>query len=172
MNERTPPPPRDIEWRLSRHPRSVGLVRALLREQASAWKLPDEVTDTAELLLSELTTNAYRHATVSPGREIWARCALAADRLRVEVSDANGTLPQPRQAAPDDVSGRGLALVAALADAWAAEPRACGIGKTVWFELRLTPDGGPWPTESARAGWRAEASSVRPRHGTRPSSRR
>ncbi|MGV9252764.1 ATP-binding protein [Streptomyces sp. NPDC003697] len=142
----TPPPgpdsrpspaalPQDIEWRLPRHARSVGRARTLLREQATSWKLPDEVTETAVLLLSELMTNAYRHAKVPPGREIRARCVLEANRLRVSVTDAGDTLPARREAAPDDESGRGLALVAALAREWGAEPRAAGIGKTVWFEL-------------------------------------
>ncbi|MGV9564873.1 ATP-binding protein [Streptomyces sp. NPDC003480] len=128
--------PKDIEWRLPRHARSVGRARTLLREQATSWKVPDEVTTTAVLLLSELMTNAYRHARVSPGREMWVRCVLEAGRLRVSVTDANDTLPTPRQASPDDESGRGLALVAALGDMWGAEPRPCGVGKTVWFELR------------------------------------
>ncbi|MEU6093249.1 ATP-binding protein [Streptomyces sp. NPDC047079] len=130
--------PKDIEWRLLRHARSVARARTLLRDQAASWKLPDEVTETAVLLLSELMTNAYRHARVSPGREIRARCVLEADRLRVSVTDANDTLPTPRQAGPDDESGRGLTLVAALAEKWGAEPRPAGIGKTVWFELRIT----------------------------------
>lgn len=144
MNDVTPPLPRDIEWRLPRHPRSVRRARVLLREHIHAWKLPDEVTETAVLLLSELMTNAYRHATVSPGREIRARCLLLGeDRLRVEVSDANDSLPVPRPAGVDDDSGRGLALVAALADTWGAEPRPCGIGKTVWFELPHMPGDAP-----------------------------
>jgi len=132
--------PQDIEWRLPRHARSVGRARTLLREQATSWKLPDEVTETAVLLLSELMTNAYRHAKVSPGREIQARCLLDDDRVRVWVTDANDTLPAPRNASPDDESGRGLALVATLADNWGATPRENGIGKTVWFELRLTSE--------------------------------
>ncbi|MEV4444021.1 ATP-binding protein [Streptomyces mirabilis] len=114
----------------------MGRVRTLLREQATSWKLPDEVTDTAVLLLSELMTNAYRHAKVPAGREIWARCILEEDRLRISVTDANDTLPTPRDASPDDESGRGLTLVATLADKWGTEPRPCGIGKTVWFELQ------------------------------------
>ncbi|MFF0158841.1 ATP-binding protein [Streptomyces sp. NPDC005263] len=48
---------------------------------------------------------------------------------------ATCTVPEPRQAAPGDESGRGLTLVAALADAWGTELREGGIGKTVWFEL-------------------------------------
>ncbi|MFE0327509.1 ATP-binding protein [Streptomyces sp. NPDC058960] len=131
--------PKDIEWHLPRHARSVSRARTLLREQATSWKLPDEVTETAVLLLSELMTNAYRHAKVPAGREIRARCVLKANRLHISVTDANDTLPTPRDASPDDESGRGLALVASLADAWGAEPRPGGIGKTVWFELPAQP---------------------------------
>jgi len=61
---------------------------------------------------------------------------VQAGPLRLSVTDANNTLPTPRDASPDDESGRGLTLVAALADEWDAEPRPGGIGKTVWFELR------------------------------------
>jgi anti-sigma regulatory factor (Ser/Thr protein kinase) len=115
----------------------VGRARALFRDQAASWGVPPEVTETAELLLSELMTNAYRHAKVPAGREIWARCVMTDDRVRVTVTDANDTLPAPRTASLDDESGRGLALVAALADDWGAERRECGIGKEVWFELTL-----------------------------------
>ncbi|MGW0768521.1 ATP-binding protein [Streptomyces sp. NPDC002676] len=135
----TPGLPKDIEWRLPRHARSVSRARTLLREQATSWKLPDEVTETAVLLLSELMTNAYRHAKGSPGREIWTRAILETDRLRVSVADANDRLPTPREASAHDETGRGLHLVAALADDWGAEPRTCGIGKTVWFEISTKP---------------------------------
>ncbi|MFE0039977.1 ATP-binding protein, partial [Streptomyces sp. NPDC059018] len=125
-----------IEWRLPRSPRSAGRARAFLAEQSREWKLPDEVAETAVLLLSELVTNACRHARVPPGREVRARCVLGSDGvLRVEVSDASEVLPCPRTAGPGDEAGRGLALVAALADAWGAHPRECGVGKTVWFEI-------------------------------------
>lgn len=129
--------PKDIEWRLPRHARSVGKARALFREQAASWGLPQDATDTAELLLSELMTNAYRHARVPAGREIWARCMVTEDRVRVTVTDANATLPTPGAASLDDESGRGLALVAMLANDWGTERRECGIGKEVWFELAL-----------------------------------
>lgn len=128
--------PTDVAWRLPRHPRSVGRARALLREKAREWQLPEETAETAALLLSELVTNAVRHSH-APGRDIDARCHLPErDTLRVEVSDAGEGLPEPRIAGEEDESGRGLALVAALASAWDAYPRAYGIGKTVWFELR------------------------------------
>lgn len=129
--------PRDIEWHFPRHARSVGRARALVRAQAASWELPQAVTDTAELLLSELMTNAYRHAKTPAGREIRARCELTDDRLRITVADANDALPTPGTASLDDESGRGLELVAALADDWGVERRECGIGKTVWFELAV-----------------------------------
>ncbi|MDH6575730.1 ATP-binding protein [Kitasatospora sp. MAP5-34] len=130
--------PSYIEWLLARHARSVGRSRTLLRLQARSWGVPDETTETAVLLLSELMTNACRHARVPPGRLIGTRCVLLDRVLRIEVSDASDDLPQPRSASPDDESGRGLALVAALADVWGAHPRECGIGKTVWCELTIT----------------------------------
>ncbi|MCX4819012.1 ATP-binding protein [Streptomyces sp. NBC_01142] len=124
-----------IEWQLPRTPRSVGRARALLAAQARDWKIPDDVADTAVLLLSELMTNACRHARVPAGRAVRAAVSLVGDVLRVEVHDASDALPQPRSAAPDDESGRGLTLVAALADDWGVGPRPYGIGKVVWFEL-------------------------------------
>ncbi|MER5443522.1 ATP-binding protein [Streptomyces sp. NPDC002790] len=132
--------PQDIEWRFPRSARSVGRARHLFREQARSWGLPSETTETAELLLSELMTNAYRHASNPPGREIWARAILSENpaRLRLQVTDASPTLPAPRTASLEAESGRGLTLVSALADDWGAERREAGVGKAVWFELALT----------------------------------
>ncbi|WP_269853669.1 ATP-binding protein [Streptomyces sp. RPT161] len=125
----------DVERRFPRHSRSVGRARKWLRQQVGSWAIPDETAQTALLLLSELMTNACRHARVPPGRQIGVRCVRTADTLRIEVSDANNDWPRPRQASARDCSGRGLTLVAILASAWAVQPRPYGIGKTVWFEL-------------------------------------
>ena len=64
--------------------------------------------------------------------------------LFVEVTDWNGTLPHRRQAAPHDESGRGLALVDALALRWGSRP-VQGGGKVVWCAL---PWEGPWEDPS------------------------
>ncbi|WP_377270721.1 ATP-binding protein [Peterkaempfera sp. SMS 1(5)a] len=127
----------DTGWRFPRHPRSPGRARSALLGQAAVWRLPDEPTETAVLLLSELVTNACRHARVPPGRYIGVRCRVVggAGRLRVEVSDADAALPRLRRALPDEESGRGMELLDLLAEEWGAHPRACGIGKTVWFEV-------------------------------------
>lgn len=125
-----------IVWRFPTNRRSPARGRALLAEQARAWSLPPETTDIAVLLVSELLANACLHARAPRDRHIAARCVLGDKGLRVEVSDAgDSVLPVPREAGPDDESGRGLALVAALASRWGAHPRRYGIGKTVWFEF-------------------------------------
>ncbi|MET9516031.1 ATP-binding protein [Streptomyces sp. NPDC002994] len=133
-----------IEWHFPRHPRSVGRARNLLVGQAREWKVPDDAAETATLLLSELMTNALRHAGCAPGREVWVRLVLQQQTvaiLRIEVSDACVVLPHPRDASPDDETGRGLALVDALAARWGAAPRECGVGKTVWFEVNCLEAG-------------------------------
>ncbi|WP_051969987.1 ATP-binding protein [Kitasatospora azatica] len=128
--------------RLPRSARSVGRARAAFRADAASWSLPAEDGDTATLLLSELLTNACRHARVPRDRYVEARWTLdrSGGLLRVEVSDADRRPPKPRRAGPDDESGRGLELLALLAGGWGVDPRPGGIGKTVWFELKL-PDG-------------------------------
>ncbi|KUF17452.1 hypothetical protein AT728_15720 [Streptomyces silvensis] len=103
----------------------------------TAWKVDGEVTDVAQLLLSELVTNSIQHAYVPAGREIGVRVTRAEGRLRIEVADANGEQPAPRSARAEEESGRGLALVIALAERWGCHPRAYGVGKAVWAELRL-----------------------------------
>lgn len=109
--------------------RAVPEARRALRELLRHWERPDG-TDVAELLTSELVTNALVHtdddailtATVSPRG------------LRVEVRDFVAQRPRPRMPeAAADTNGRGLVLVESLADAWGV--CAHEVGKSVWFEL-------------------------------------
>jgi len=98
---------------------------------AELWLLDKEMTDTALLLVSELTTNAIRHGTPP------VRMALRLDdgRLRVEVTDSSPTLPQIGQPGPDQIGGRGLQIVQQLAARWGAQASRSTLGKTVWFEM-------------------------------------
>ncbi|MFH8405119.1 ATP-binding protein [Streptomyces sp. NPDC018019] len=139
------------EWWLPRHPRSARRARAYLWVLADVWRLPDEVAEAAVLMLSELTANACVHARVPRGRHVRTRCLLFAGRLRVEVADASDLMPELRVADVDDEGGRGLALVAALADDWGTYPRPYGIGKVVWFELKLPSGHGTGPRFLERA---------------------
>ena len=96
----------------------------------------DDTTATASLLIAELTANAALHGRVR-GRNARLTLTLTPATLRIEVTDARGErLPAPPPAADadgDDESGRGLLLVASLADAWGCEPYPPG-GKTVWAQ--------------------------------------
>jgi anti-sigma regulatory factor (Ser/Thr protein kinase) len=109
-------------------------VRRIVRALLQAWALPGLV-DAAELVVTELLSNVYRHV---PDRRCVAVLARAedGDGVWLAVRDcAAGSLPRVRYAAPTDESGRGLALIEAVADKWGVEPDPGG-GKTVWCELR------------------------------------
>jgi anti-sigma regulatory factor (Ser/Thr protein kinase) len=108
---------------------AVPEVRRALRELLRHWGVPG-VPDVAELLTSELVTNALIHT--EHGAVITA--TMTPRTLRVEVRDFATDLPTPYAPAVDDgTHGRGLVLVQALADAWGVLTH--GVGKVVWFEL-------------------------------------
>lgn len=106
-------------------------VRGQARLAMRSWALLDAVVDTATLLASELATNALVHGR---GR-VELRLRLTRDRLVLEAVDAGHHMPRRRQAGVDDEGGRGLHLVAALADRWGSW--ATDGGKVVWAELDL-----------------------------------
>lgn len=85
--------------------------------------------ETAELLVSELVTNALLHAR--SGVEVVVR--VDPTRVRVEVHDTEERLPFLIAEPGDTIAGRGLHIVEELASGWGAEPREGG--KAVWFEL-------------------------------------
>ena len=91
------------------------------------------------LCVTELATNALRHG-VPPGRGFKAHIYLERieNTLRVELHDSGDGEVRPADGLPgaDDEGGRGLLLVAALADKWGVEER--NPGKTVWCEFALT----------------------------------
>ncbi|WP_225845047.1 SpoIIE family protein phosphatase [Streptomyces sp. HPF1205] len=123
-------PPRDVvRWTLRVDDSEVARARELTRHQLGLWGL-DRLADTAELLVSELVTNAIRAASY----EVELR-VMRVGKLLVEVSDDNHNLPQLQPAEADDVRGRGLALVSHLSRRWGTSRKA--VGKVVWFELPL-----------------------------------
>ncbi|MDQ1401950.1 MAG: hypothetical protein QOG03_266 [Actinomycetota bacterium] len=116
-------------------PADAGSV-ALSRQQvvrllrAEGWG-EDRVGDVA-LMTSELTTNAVQHAHAPYTMTL----DLTDRRLRVDVIDSSPGQPQLNlDTPPTAVRGRGLALVARLADRWGCEPVTGG--KRVWFEARV-----------------------------------
>lgn len=147
MNLEISTPLPQLVQRLSATPRGARLARRLTASSLAEWghSYDSEPNETAQLLVSELATNAVTHGRV-PGRDFELRLALLpeADTLRVEVSDPRGDRPlKTLRAAPWDEHGRGLIVVDALARTWGVRERV--VGKTVWAELPLTPEkrGGP-----------------------------
>ena len=106
--------------------RARGVVRSF-----AADLVPDEVLGTAELLVSELVTNAIRHGT-GPVR-------LAIDcvnsHLSVTVCDGDPGVPRIQPERPLAESGRGLRMIDALAGEWGVSRCSTGPGKGVWFRL-------------------------------------
>ncbi|MGW0817603.1 ATP-binding protein [Streptomyces viridiviolaceus] len=121
-----------VEWTFSAEPDAVRAARSLVRGRLRGWGL-DSVGDLAALLVSELVTNALRHATGPIGVRLVR--SYRDGVLLVEVSDPLPDPPRERVAGPDDEGGRGLQLVASATRRWGTRPAE--TGKTVWFELAV-----------------------------------
>ncbi|WP_324605140.1 ATP-binding protein [Streptomyces sp. NRRL S-87] len=111
------------------YPRSRQTVRAardFAVETLDAWGVGRRRHDVS-LCVSELATNALRHG-VPPGRGYRLRMLRFEGVVRVEVHDSGPGLSRLRVGA-----GRGLVVVAGVADRWGAVPRS--PGKAVWCEF-------------------------------------
>ncbi|MFB7241224.1 SpoIIE family protein phosphatase [Streptomyces populi] len=123
-------PPDDVaSWSLTLEPAGAARARALTSAKLTEWGL-EHLAFSTELIASELVTNAYRYAT-GP-----ATLRLIRERFLVcEVSDTSHTAPHLRRARTTDEGGRGLFLVAQMAERWGT--RYTREGKTVWTEQPL-----------------------------------
>ncbi|MFJ9870198.1 sodium/proline symporter PutP [Streptomyces sp. NPDC101165] len=131
---------RVVSWDLPSDPAIVAHARTLAARQLTEWGMP-ELTFTTELIVSELVTNAIRHATGPVGLR------LIRDRgLICEVSDSSSTSPRLRHARTTDEGGRGLLIVAQLAHRWGT--RYTRTGKIIWTEQAVPAA----PAPSAPAG--------------------
>ncbi|MEU1183913.1 SpoIIE family protein phosphatase [Streptomyces sp. NPDC005820] len=128
---------RVASWDLATDPAVVSGARAQASGQLAAWGLED-MTFTTELMVSELVTNAIRYGKAP----IQLRMILQST-LTCEVSDASSTAPHLRRARVSDEGGRGLLLVAQLAQHWGT--RHNREGKVIWAEQLLPDSGSPEP---------------------------
>ena len=114
-------------------PRSVSRARHDLVATLHRWGL-EELAEAAELVLSELMTNAVRYGRV-PGRKVGTQVVRIPEGVRIEVHDARDSRPRVRAARAEDEHGRGLAMVDLLTGhRWGVLDRE-GAGKLVWAEL-------------------------------------
>lgn len=108
-------------------PEAAPIARAAARRQLEAWDVDEETAFTTELIVSELVGNAVRYgAPPLQLRLIFERM------LTCEVSDTATSSPQVKHARTVDETGRGLFIIASLADQWGTHYRT--QGKTVWAE--------------------------------------
>ncbi|MFI6007260.1 SpoIIE family protein phosphatase [Streptomyces sp. NPDC051243] len=128
------PASRVATWDIPADPALVAPIRKQVVEQLGSWNL-SEASFTAELVVSELVTNAIRYG-IHPIR---LRLIHDAATLICEVSDNSHTAPHLRRAKTFDEGGRGLLLVAQLTQRWGS--RHTGDGKTIWAEIGLVDEG-------------------------------
>jgi anti-sigma regulatory factor (Ser/Thr protein kinase) len=106
-----------------------------VRHAVLAWEYGEELADVAELLTSEVVSNAVRHAVCT--EECVVRIGVGGRLLTVSVYDDGDGSPRVKNPADDAERGRGLGIVAALAANWGVRPDAGG--KEVFFALRVPP---------------------------------
>ncbi|MGD9483627.1 ATP-binding protein [Streptomyces sp. TRM70308] len=116
---------------LPREPGSASTARRLVRAACAAWRL-DDLADDGALIVSELVSNAVRHARRGSIRVVVERHEAAC--VRIGVVDFSKAPPVRRVPGTEDEGGRGLALVTELAEEWGSDPLPWG--KRVWAELR------------------------------------
>jgi anti-sigma regulatory factor (Ser/Thr protein kinase) len=116
---------------------SVGQARRYVTGQLSNWCCPGDLVDRAQLVSSELVTNAVVHAVPRPEQRdqrdqvLLVLVYVPGIALVVCVADRSEALPVVRTARPGAESGRGLLLVTQVADGWGSWPRVDGLGKHV-----------------------------------------
>lgn len=110
---------------------SPGAARHFVGEMLKRWQF-DSAIEPAQLLTSELVTNAVLHA----GTEVQVVLEVHGDTVHVEVIDLTRRPPVARYTPYDDLqTGRGLTLLESIASAWGVNP--LDRGKSVWFDLEV-----------------------------------
>jgi anti-sigma regulatory factor (Ser/Thr protein kinase) len=125
---------------------SVPLARRLVRDVLRTWAAPQDRGD-AELLVTELVANVVDHAG---GDVLTLELTLAGAWLRIAVVDGSAVRPVIRELSHSEERGRGMHLVATIAERWGAEDH--NGGKRVWFELSPAGAGEPAGLPSGRDG--------------------
>jgi anti-sigma regulatory factor (Ser/Thr protein kinase) len=132
---------------------SVGVARRRLIGDLTEAGVYEATACDAGLVLSELISNALRHATPLPGSLIRVSWCLNDDCIEVAVSDGGGaTVPMVNKPAANAVGGRGLGIVDRLSLRWGVYARQDGNETTVWAALPLSVDADHHAQASAANG--------------------
>ncbi|GAA2719377.1 MULTISPECIES: ATP-binding protein [Streptomyces] len=113
---------------------SVAEARKRVLARLREWGIDEVACDDAQLVVSELFTNAVRH---TDSDKVGCRLRVSGAALRIEVADHGHapTEPRVRCSGADEESGRGLLLVGALSAAWGVRPDDSGHGRVVWADV-------------------------------------
>jgi anti-sigma regulatory factor (Ser/Thr protein kinase) len=143
-------PPRRCALELEALPSRVAQVRRIVTAQLRYWNL-DQFRDPALLAISELLANVHRHA--EPDKHCVVELSFMDGLLTISVADHDPRPPAAGVCADLlDTSGRGMAILDALADRWGTRPAADGPGKVVWLALCGPPSAAePLAAEAATA---------------------
>ncbi|MFD9127024.1 SpoIIE family protein phosphatase, partial [Kitasatospora sp. NPDC059571] len=145
-------------------------ARRFVDRLLTSWDLA-ALSDDAQLLVSEVVTNALIHA----GSDVDLRMRAFSDHVRMEVRDFASQPPVPYPFAASDEGaaeaehGRGLFLVEALTRAWNSSPN--GRGKTVWLEMAVPRGGTSTPRGAGAPRGGGPGGARRPHRPTRPATR-
>lgn len=153
-------PPLSDSLTLATTPNAVSWARRHTTDVLSRWRVPTKAIETAELIVSELTTNAVQHSEqVSPdssrstSRTFDLLLQVGNGVVRVSVFDDDEQAPVLKQPGADATSGRGIFLVAAVSSRWGHYPVRNGnkAGKVVWAQVSLVPAAEPRRHERAQS---------------------
>ncbi|GGR52856.1 ATP-binding protein [Streptomyces netropsis] len=113
---------------------SVAEARRRVLARLREWGIDEVACDDAQLVVSELFTNAVRH---TDSDKVSCQLRISGARLRIEIADQGHTPTEPRArcSGADEESGRGLLLVGAVSEAWGVRPDDSGRGRVVWADL-------------------------------------
>jgi anti-sigma regulatory factor (Ser/Thr protein kinase) len=117
-------------------PSSVAIARQRLSSELIASGVTEPVIDDVNVIVSELLSNALRHARPLPSGEVRLAWSMDGDAIEVAVSDG-GAMTEPRRSSPtlSSLGGRGLGIVESLAECWGV--RHEDGATTVWAVLRI-----------------------------------
>lgn len=124
---------RRLRFEMAAHPSAAAQARRLTRTWLTTWAVCKDTCDSAELVVSELVTNAILHTS---SRRIVCELTDESAKVRIAVHDegnAPGEAPCSSVTRDAEEHGRGLLLVAAACSAWGAHES--GPGLQVWAEL-------------------------------------
>jgi anti-sigma regulatory factor (Ser/Thr protein kinase) len=148
--------------------RSFGLNRASVGASrkfvaGTLADVPEDIRESAVLMMSELATNAVVHALT--GFEVCIE--RTATQVRVEVADVGEGEPRLRSPSSSEPHGRGLRIVEELSDEWGMVESDDHSGKTVWYVVRLDPASASGAEVAASEGRKAPARAGRSAGGRR-----